>query len=83
MINLSHAAALAMRNKEEIALGDIAGCFHCVETFDPSEIKEYTDEGDTVLCPKCGEDCVLGPTLGFEITKENLKKINEYWLKRD
>lgn len=35
------------------------GCYYCCRTFSASEIKEWTDRGETALCPKCGIDSVV------------------------
>ena len=36
------------------------GCFHCLRTFESKDIKEWTDNNETALCPYCGIDSVLG-----------------------
>jgi NAD-dependent SIR2 family protein deacetylase len=71
---------LAFNNKEEIASSKKAGCYHCLELFETKEIKEYTDEEKTAICPKCYTDTVLAETV-FDLSKENLKKAKEYWFK--
>jgi Zn finger protein HypA/HybF involved in hydrogenase expression len=71
---------LAFNNKEEIAFSKKAGCYHCLELFETKEIKEYTDEEKTAICPKCHTDTVLAETV-FDLSKENLKKAKEYWFK--
>lgn len=39
----------------------------------------WLDREDTVLCPYCCADSVIGESSGYPITKEFLKKMNEYW----
>jgi len=35
----------------------------------PNEIQDWTDDGDTALCPKCGIDSVIGSVSGYPICK--------------
>lgn len=41
------------------------GCFHCLETFAPSEVREWIDAEQTALCPSCGIDSVIGDASGY------------------
>jgi len=56
-----------------------AGAFYCLEVFPPSEIEDWTDDGDTALCPKCGIDSVLGSISGYPIERQFLKKMHDQW----
>ena len=47
----NHRAALKESN--------LCGCFYCRQTFEPSEINEWTDGDGTALCPVCSIDSVL------------------------
>lgn len=77
---MSQPPIMAMRNKKIVTASQVAGCFHCLEIFKPEEITEYTDQGETVLCPKCRTDTVISDLMGFDITKDKLKKIKDFWL---
>jgi NAD-dependent SIR2 family protein deacetylase len=55
----------------------VCGCFYCCEVFPPSEVREWIDEGETALCPRCGIDAVLPDSVGF--TDEFLKAMRGYW----
>jgi len=57
---LSEAHRHAMRHRDEVMRSGRCGCFHCKKTFIPSDIEDWTDDGQTALCPKCGIDSVLG-----------------------
>lgn len=35
------------------------GCFHCLHVFEAGEVIDWTDDGDTPLCPECGVAAVL------------------------
>lgn len=64
------------KNKEEIKLSKKCGCFFCLYIFNPSEIEDWCDKGETALCPKCGIDSVLGD-YSEEITKGHLIEIHK------
>ena len=71
-------------HKTEILNSDFCGCFHCLEIFFPEEIKQWTDQDfedkeETVLCPKCTIDSVIGSASGFPITKDFLSKMQRHW----
>jgi NAD-dependent SIR2 family protein deacetylase len=71
---------LSFHNKKEIISSKRAGCYHCLELFETKEIKEYTDDDKTAICPKCNMDTVLAETV-FDLEKDNLEKAKEYWFK--
>lgn len=68
---------MAFKNKHSISQTKTVGCYHCLSVFESSEIKNYTDQGETVLCPHCDTDTVV-PTASVS----QLKKINEFFLKK-
>ena len=73
----------SIRHRDEILVSEVRGCFHCCETFAPSEIDEWTDEwegvGQTALCPRCGIDSVIGLASGYPVTGEFLKQMHDHW----
>lgn len=70
----SEAPFQAMKNRKN--LKGSCGCFKCLEIFDVNEIKEWTDNDQTAICPKCNADSVLPET-------DNLEAINKHWFKKD
>jgi len=72
------AIKLSMRNKKSLLINDKAGCYHCLEIFNVNEIKSYTDQGETALCPKCNADSVI-PGSSVELSKQKLEEIKKYW----
>jgi hypothetical protein len=68
-----------IRHRAEVEASEICGCFYCLSTFPPTAITEWTDDGQTALCPKCSVDAVLGAASGFPITLEFLKLMHERW----
>jgi NAD-dependent SIR2 family protein deacetylase len=75
-MNQRHAPMMAMRNKEQIQLVEQCGCYCCLEVFASKDVVEWTDKGDTALCPKCKADCVLPSVTNFG----ELSSIRKYWL---
>ena len=71
------AHAHSSKHRAEVVGSALCGCFHCCETFPPSEIDEWVDEvdgvGQTALCPKCGIDAVIGDRAGFDISRAFLE----------
>jgi len=66
---------MAIRNKNSLAMTNKAGCYYCNAIFKPEDIKEYTDQGETALCPLCEVDAVL-PEIGtIKITEDYLKSV--------
>lgn len=66
MHKLSSYHRLAMKREPEIS------CFYCCKKFDPKEIKQWLDKGQTAICPLCGIDAVLPLSLELGLLK-NMK----------
>lgn len=66
-------------NRSDLKKSDLCGCFYCLEVFPPNEIQDWTDDGDTALCPKCGIDSVIGSVSGYPIQREFLSKMHDHW----
>ena len=56
-------------HRDEIEASDAYGCFYCRRSGSPAEISEWTDDGATALCPRCGIDSVIGSASGYPVTK--------------
>ena len=74
---LDGAAKASFKNKAQVAISDVCGCYYCIKTFQPEEVVEWTDNGTTAICPRCGIDAVLGSASGFSIDEATLKEIFE------
>ena len=77
-VGLSQVAFLAMNNRSDVERSSHSGCFHCGKTFPSSEVAQHTDAGKTCICPKCGQDCVLGEASGFPINEKSLLDAKKY-----
>ena len=69
---------MAFRNRRMVEQSGTAGCFKCGKVFPSSEVKDYTDAGQTCCCPSCGHDCVVSESCGYELTEESLKRASEH-----
>jgi rRNA maturation endonuclease Nob1 len=72
MIN---APSSAINNRKSLQLVDNVGCYHCITIFPSKDIRQYTDNGNTAICPHCGADCLI-----TETDVRMLKKIHTCWL---
>ena len=68
-----------MDNRHEIERSMECACFDCGEIYNASEVTEWTDNGNTALCPHCGIDCVLGDASGIALTSEFLNAMYQRW----
>lgn len=68
---------LSIRNRTILESGHLCGCFSCITVFPVSAIKEWTDDGQTAICPRCGIDSILPETV--DISKANLTRMCERW----
>ena len=76
---LRDAHTHSMRHRDELRRSETCGCFHCTATFGYERIQDWSDDGDTALCPVCGIDAVIGSDSGIEITTEFLAAMKAYW----
>jgi hypothetical protein len=69
---------MAINNKVVLEQSKKAGCYCCCKIFDSCDVKNFTDNGNTGVCPHCLADCLIGD---FSITLEEsiLKKAKQFW----
>jgi hypothetical protein len=71
----------SIRHRAQVKASAECGCFYCLEIFQPATIDEWTDDGETALCPKCGIDSVLPSGIaGYPITRALLEQMYARWL---
>jgi NAD-dependent SIR2 family protein deacetylase len=70
-----------MNNRELLGNGGKCGCFHCLRTFDASEVAKWVDDGHTALCPYCHVDSVLSANVD-PVDPTFLRRMQEYWFER-
>ena len=52
-------AAGSFRNRARVMQTSECGCFYCLATFPSTDVRDWCDDGETALCPRCGIDSVL------------------------
>ena len=70
------------KHRSELERSAVCGCFYCFSIFNPAEIVEWIDDGQTAICPKCPSDSIIGSASGYPITAEFLKRMHDYWFFR-
>ena len=83
MVGIQMVAKFSLMNRDMIALSQKCGCFHCLKEFERKDIKEWTDNNDTAVCPFCSNECVIGDACGYEINPQSLQNAHSYWIKKD
>jgi hypothetical protein len=78
-----------IRHRDQVQRSRQCGCFYCLATFTPGEIRDWVDPPDseenepsgvTALCPRCGIDAVLPDDIpGAPITASLLAEMRCYW----
>jgi hypothetical protein len=78
--HVKEAALYACKNKAKLEESQTCGCYKCFSIMSVSDIKDWTDEGETAICPDCQTDALL-PDVLVPLSEENLRVINKYWFK--
>jgi hypothetical protein len=83
---IKHAHTATIHHEKEVLASTTCTCFYCGYQFDPNkeENLEWWDgespKGKTLVCPKCGIDCVIGDASLLPITDpEFIMAFTEYW----
>lgn len=91
MNELLAAFRYTSNNWTQIGGSTLCGCCSCVEIFPADEVTTWTgldfehidDEAavaqQTAVCPRCGEEAVIGDKSGFPINPHFLGRMNEAW----
>ncbi|PRY26271.1 hypothetical protein CLV78_101366 [Aliiruegeria haliotis] len=79
--DLQTAHGHSARHRDRILGSRICGCFCCLRTFGSDAITDWTDGGETALCPHCEVDAVLGDGSFQPLTAEFLTRMNRHWFR--
>lgn len=71
--------AYSSHNRKLIEASEKCHCFYCKGSIESSEIVEYTDQGQTAICPKCGIDAIVPDSIDDEIDDILISEMHEYW----
>lgn len=78
--NIGIIHRLSINHRDAVLESEKCGCFYCVTTFPTSEITDWTDNGRTAHCPKCGIDSVI-PGAFVEIDGDLLPDMHDRWFR--
>ena len=78
---LREAHKHSLSNREALRKSALCGCFYCLKSFPPTEIREWIHdkEGETALCPYCGIDSLIGDSSGYAVESAFLEDMKKYW----
>ena len=83
-ITAAHKATIF--HKQEILNSNLCTCFYCGYQFNPHDeeslpwLEESRGREETLQCPACAIDCVIGEASGFPITdKKFIRTCSEVW----
>lgn len=85
-IDIRNAAKHTTGNRKELENSKKAGCYYCLDIFEPTDIWEWIHSGESdefPMCPYCGIDSVFGDASGYPVTKVFLREMNKYWFDGD
>lgn len=68
-------AAGSFHNRTRITDETACGCYACVSVFQGRDVNQWTDDGMTACCPKCGVDAVLPKVTSIP----TLTGLRAYW----
>lgn len=74
-------ARASMDNRPELEKYPYAWCYYCCKRFESKLINEWTDKGQTALCPNCGVDAVLSETERIVLNEEIISDAYDYWFR--
>jgi hypothetical protein len=57
--DLKNLHRAATRHRQEVEASREVSCFFCLRVSPTSAVTEWTDDGETALCPHCDIDAVL------------------------
>ena len=84
-MNLKEAHKYCSNNRLSIQQSEVCGCFYCLAVFESAEVTKWVRErsgAETVLCPRCGIDSVLGSVSGLRFTAHFLELMRAQWFER-
>lgn len=72
---------LSSNHKKLLMKENICGCFYCVSIFTPQFISDWIEDDNdlTAICPYCGIDSIIPKHYSYELNKELLQKMREYF----
>lgn len=81
-------------NRSELEASTLCGCCSCLEIFPADEVIAWSGldmsnfenpdsaTAETALCPRCGNEALIGDKSGFPIQPDFLSRMNQAWFQR-
>lgn len=69
----------SVHNRSRIEIANNCYCFGCNAILDNRKIKEYTDNGQTAICPKCGNASIIPDSIEESLDEKIMAEMHEYW----
>jgi len=66
-------------NRSRIAVAGKCYCFYCKAAVESREIQDYTDNGQTAICPKCSHASIIPDSIDEPVDEKTIAALNEYW----
>ncbi|HUJ08955.1 MAG TPA: cytoplasmic protein [Verrucomicrobiae bacterium] len=79
LLALNQAARL---HRALLTASAICGCFRCLSLFGHCEIRKWIQHDNTALCPRCGENAVIGDASRPGLTRKILEEMHKRWFER-
>ena len=70
---------ISSNNREAVLFATRVSCYFCLKVSMSSEIKHWTDGGNTALCPNCEIDAIIPG----EIPRADLEALQFHWFVKD
>lgn len=77
MMMLTNLDNKVIHNQDAVKNSMLCGCCSCITIFISGKITDW--EGDSALCPRCGEKAIIADAQGFPITDNFMSLANDYW----
>jgi hypothetical protein len=78
-IEIATAPMIAIRNRKQVETSQTVGCYYCLKIYPATEIKEYTDNTATALCPHCHIDSIIPEKAVENLNQSILKEMHNFW----
>lgn len=70
-------------NRSEIENSKVCYCISCQTFLKPEEVVDYTDNGETAICPYCYCDAIIADGSGVKLTDELLADLHNKYFSYD
>ncbi|NSB15133.1 cytoplasmic protein [Clostridium beijerinckii] len=84
MMEYIKAHKYSSNHRNQLLRDKKCGCFYCLKIFSPKEIVDWVEDiGGTGICTYCGTDSIISESSGYQITKEFLIEMKNYWFNKN